>query len=435
MEFRRLIIVSTFILLVSSLTVAYDIQPSREAPSTIIVPDDYSTIQAAINAANPGDTIAVRNGTYAEGIVVNKTVSLLGESKETTIILGAGLDPYWQSVISVEASYVTVSGFKILDSTYQSIWVKTSDNTIKDNIIEGGEWEGILLDGRTGQVNRNTIVDNYITGKDDCGIVLLGGSSFNLIKSNVITRNFFGIYLFGPSDTYNIIAENQVTNNSDLGIGLEWDSSNNTIVGNNITDNGWMYPLSWDEVYYMFPFSLICSGIFVEGSSSNQFVANSIVHNQIGIRLNAANDNTIFHNNLVNNFLQVYNRTDYPCMNVWDSGYPSGGNFWSNYTGSDLLMGPYQNVTGSDGIGDISYIIDNYNRDRYPLMTPYSLQLLQSDLNFDLKVDIKDLAIAAEAFGSYPGHPKWNPVADLNQDDKVDIRDLVAIAKSYGKQL
>ncbi len=82
MGFRRLVIASTFILLVSSLAIAYDIQPSRESPSTIVVPDDYSTIQAAINAANPGDLITVRNGIYPEGIIVNKTVSLSGENKE-----------------------------------------------------------------------------------------------------------------------------------------------------------------------------------------------------------------------------------------------------------------------------------------------------------------------------------------------------------------
>ncbi|MEM2569530.1 MAG: hypothetical protein QXT67_06305, partial [Candidatus Bathyarchaeia archaeon] len=50
---------------------------------------------------------------------------------------------------------------------------------------------------------------------------------------------------------------------------------------------------------------------------------------------------------------------------------PSGGNYWSDYTGADLYSGPYQNMTGSDGLGDAPYIIDADNRDRYPLMKPY----------------------------------------------------------------
>lgn len=55
------------------------------------------------------------------------------------------------------------------------------------------------------------------------------------------------------------------------------------------------------------------------------------------------------------------------------------------------------------------------------------------DLNDDGVVDIKDLSIAAQAYGSYPGHPKWNSDADLNEDGKVDIRDLALIAKDFGK--
>jgi len=55
------------------------------------------------------------------------------------------------------------------------------------------------------------------------------------------------------------------------------------------------------------------------------------------------------------------------------------------------------------------------------------------DINGDGKVDIKDVAIASRAFGSYPGHPPWNPVGDINYDLKVDIKDVAAVSKQYGK--
>jgi len=61
------------------------------------------------------------------------------------------------------------------------------------------------------------------------------------------------------------------------------------------------------------------------------------------------------------------------------------------------------------------------------------------DLNQDGKCDIKDLAIAAKAYGSYPGSPNWNPIADITgptllvPDGKVDIRDIALIAKHYGE--
>jgi hypothetical protein len=50
----------------------------------------------------------------------------------------------------------------------------------------------------------------------------------------------------------------------------------------------------------------------------------------------------------------------------------------------------------------------------------------------DFKVDIKDVATAAKAFGSYPGHPRWSTVADINGDYKIDIKDIAAIAKKFG---
>jgi len=64
----------------------FRISPAKVLPATIIVPDIYPTIQAAINAASAGDTIYVRNGTYYENVVVNKTISLIGENKNTTVV-------------------------------------------------------------------------------------------------------------------------------------------------------------------------------------------------------------------------------------------------------------------------------------------------------------------------------------------------------------
>ncbi len=61
-------------------------------------------------------------------------------------------------------------------------------------------------------------------------------------------------------------------------------------------------------------------------------------------------------------------RDDQPAGNAWDADYPAGGNFWSNYRGSDNFSGPAQNIPGADGIGDTPYLFDVGARDRYPLM-------------------------------------------------------------------
>lgn len=65
----------------------------------------------------------------------------------------------------------------------------------------------------------------------------------------------------------------------------------------------------------------------------------------------------------------------------------------------------------------------------------YDPPALVGDLTYDGKVDIRDLAIAAKAFGSYLGHSGWNPIADMNGDDQIDIRDIATIAKNYGRHV
>jgi len=61
------------------------------------------------------------------------------------------------------------------------------------------------------------------------------------------------------------------------------------------------------------------------------------------------------------------------------------------------------------------------------------LTTIIGDLNGDRKVEMKDIAIAARAFGSVPGDSRWDPRADLNRDVKVDMKDITIIAKSFGK--
>jgi ABC-type transport system substrate-binding protein len=50
----------------------------------------------------------------------------------------------------------------------------------------------------------------------------------------------------------------------------------------------------------------------------------------------------------------------------------------------------------------------------------------------DIKVNINDVAVAARAFGTYPGHARWSTIADINHDYKIDIKDVAAIAKKFG---
>jgi len=62
----------------------------------------------------------------------------------------------------------------------------------------------------------------------------------------------------------------------------------------------------------------------------------------------------------------------------------------------------------------------------YPLIT---------DLTYDGKVDMRDISTAAKAFGSYPGHERWEKEADINFDNKVNMRDIGSIAKEFGTKI
>ena len=211
------------------------------------------------------------------------------------------------------------------------------------------------------------IFNNNIT-KNDEGIMLYSSSDNNVSSNRIAENNFYGIYLWNSSKdsiSTNSIANNwggimlwysvsvnvtgnSIASNNGLGIGVS-DSSLNIIANNNLTNNEY--------------------GVQLSDSSNNTVTGNTVANNEHGVAAYSPN-NKFYHNNFVNNTNQV--TTLISTVNSWDDGYPSGGNYWSDYNGTDLHWGSGQNETGSDGIGDVVYEIDADNRDRYPLMAPFN---------------------------------------------------------------
>ena len=441
-------------------------------PHTWIVDDDgaahFHTIQEAINAANPEDTIYVRAGTYNENPTVNKTLLLIGENKGNTIIIGNVL---------IEAGRIQFKGFSV------------------EGDMPGS---GITLS----YSNYSVISDNRIASKRWAGITLREYSNNNTISNNIVVDNEYGIkigYFSGPAGcNNNIITKNNVSNNT-IGIEICTASTGNKIFGNTVENNS-------------------DGGILIL---------------DVG-----ASNNKIYHNNILYNGEAWHRNAEDLSSNIWDAGLPSGGNFWSDYTGVD---------TNGDGIGDTPYVIDADSQDRYPFMSPWAplpvitatidthpdvLSLLgrvewisahielpvgydvsdidvssimlnettsaelepitigdydndttpdlmvsfnrtlvagyilskgiktgnvtltatgqlidgtlfegadsirvrmPGDINSDGVVDGMDITIVARAFGSNPGDPRWNPIADQNEDNTIDGLDIVSIAKNFGK--
>jgi hypothetical protein len=105
--------------------------------------------------------------------------------------------------------------------------------------------------------------------------------------------------------------------------------------------------------------------LFGEQSQGHLVVGNLFINNSVGIRFweNYNNNNVFYHNTFKNNSQQVMGVSD----NIWDNGYPSGGNYWDDYNGTDWYSGLNQDIPGSDGIGDTPYTISGgTNVDRYP---------------------------------------------------------------------
>ena len=321
-----------FLLVIGMLAFAFRIQLTMSSPATMAVPDDYPTIQAAINAASDGDTVFVRNGTYYENVIVNKTLSLVGESMQNTIIDGGSLV---KDVVTITVDNVSLTAFTIQNGG-------------------DGSLAKVTLDG----ASHCSITRNYITNTathTNWGVRLYDFSNYNSVSLNTIANQTCGIHI-EHSSNYNSITGNTVTNNTDHGIYL-YSSSYNTMSGNTIAGNKW--------------------GVYPENSNNNYFFGNNVTQNSYGAWIRQSSGNRLYHNKFIDNAQQVgFEASVY--ANVWDDGYPSGGNFWSDYAGVDFYSGPYQNETGSDGIGDTPYIIDVDNVDYYPLMTPWE-PMVQDD--------------------------------------------------------
>ena len=235
---------------------------------------------------------------------------------------------------------------------------------------EEGYNTGIWLDTLTNVTVKNVNIHAFSLG------IYLGGTSKNIIVSDNVTYCPYGIELLASSD--NTIVGNHVTNSTSFGILLcqgegSAGSPNNTLTGNTLTNNSVGISLSQSSNNSLSGNTIMTSNntaISIDDSSNNTLTDNNITTNYEGIQMNSSSYNSFYHNNFVNNaHLQVDSSNS---TNTWDEGYPSGGNYWSNYNGTDRYGGPYQNETGSDGIGDTPYVIDVNNRDNYPLMQPYS---------------------------------------------------------------
>jgi parallel beta-helix repeat protein len=246
-------------------------------------------------------------------------------------------------VILFKCNNITVENLNLSNTTIGVELSETNNTAISGNNITVNNYGGIVLGSSyNNSVSGNNITNNIANNINKQYGILLVSSSSNGVSRNNIASNAWGIYL--DSSSNNSVNGNNIANNWD-GIGLFYSSNNNNASGNNITNNG--------------------AGIWLDSSYNNSVSGNNITASaHDGIVLVSSSNNTIYHTDFINNApagSQVYSLDS---TNVWDNGYPSGGNYWSNYPGTDR---------DGDGIGDTPYVIDANNTDRYPLMASYGM--------------------------------------------------------------
>jgi len=374
------------------------------AATVINVPQDYPTIQQAIDAASAGDTIQVdrRSGesqsVYYERLVIDKELILVGESRETIIIDGGGTG----TVIRIQADNVEIRGFTIrnVDQKYSGIRANGySYVTIANNTIEKSKYGISLLNSNYNTATQNLLFNNSAAGISlsesvgnnisDNGVsegaygIKLSSTNATFVVNNTVADTSYGIYLADSSNdtvdkntllrngvdgifphaSHDIIVSNNEISESAYGIQL-YSSDTITVLDNDATDNDYGIYLVYSGPSNTIENNTISRntwGVTLYGSSGNTFKGNMLSYNTYGVDpVLESNNNLLYHNNFVENIVEqvVWNPN---CVNTWDNGYPSGGNYWSDYTGTD---------SNEDGIGDTAYIIDPMNKDRYPLMNP-----------------------------------------------------------------
>ena len=379
----------------------------------IYVPDDYPTIQQAVDNASDGCIIIVGDGIYRENVVINKSITLTAGS--SPIIDGMG-----GYGINVTANDTIVQGMTVINCS-TGIYVHNDSFTIHDVTLDDNtvfnctysQGNGIRFSSVINSTINNTRVNDTLRG------VSLGSSSYNNITNNQVYDNsIYGIYLFSSSN--NNISLNHVYNNMEGMVLVVFSNSNNITGGNVIHHN-------------------INNGIFLQTASYNNITDNDIYNNSNGIHIEPAMSNAEYNTLSLN---RIYNNSDNGIL-LNASGPPvrynniTDNRIYNNTCGirlessndNTLINNTIYNATGNDAYGVYSLnandnTFENTTICNYTMVTgtAYGVYMENSSNTEFINLTMYKLDMAVQIdYGVYLNNSHWNNftnivIYDLNGD-------------------
>jgi len=218
---------------------------------------DFKKIQDAIDNANDGDTIRVWDGVYYENIIVNRTIEIIGNGSENSVIEGDGN----ATVVVLTKDRISISGFKIIGGWRKGntlhypglavvsnfniisrincsgndygIWLfKSENNRIEDNICSSNRYDGIYL---WSECNNNTLTNNTLSLNGQDGIRLFYSKNCSINNNTCVSNSDNGIVITYFSTNCSLVGNSLISNKNNGISGV--DANNCTITKNNISSN------------------------------------------------------------------------------------------------------------------------------------------------------------------------------------------------------
>ena len=215
----------------------------------------------------------------------------------------------------------------------------------------------------------NGRVNDSLFENSDSAIIVMSSDGMSIANNTIISQGFGGIMVMDSNMTD--ISNNSIDQCETYGL-IVTELNNVTVQDNTVTNaNGFgMAAIVADNLTFARnnASSNIFCGMIVNDTRNMLVYGNDFTMNgRYGLYIGNVSTAMVFHNRFIGNPEQAVQGPNTTALG-WDDGYPSGGNYWSDYIGVDLMSGPDQDISGNDGIGDTPYAFATGGTDRYPFV-------------------------------------------------------------------